>query len=111
MQTLIHSELIYTRNYYLKIKLLLKKRQPMKNVQVEEVDDYVMNVKEITFSYEGLRFAIRKNVSPSYSESFIIDLNIGDDKLSEAALADLKSEILDNYEIDDLKVGDDFDLD
>jgi hypothetical protein len=83
----------------------------MKNVQVEEVDDYVMNVKEITFSYEGLRFAIRKNVSPSYSESFIIDLNIGDDKLSEAALADLKSEILDNYEIDDLKVGDDFDLD
>ena len=83
----------------------------MNNVQVEEVDDYVMNVKEITFSYEGLRFAIRKNVSPSYSESFIIDLNIGDDKLSEAALADLKSEILDNYEIDDLKVGDDFDLD
>jgi hypothetical protein len=50
------------------------------------------------------------NVSPSYSESFIIDLNIGDDKLSDAALAELKSEILDNYEIDDLEVGDDFDL-
>jgi hypothetical protein len=49
-------------------------------------------------------------VSPSYSESFIIDLNIGDDKLSDAALAELKSEILDNYEIDDLEVGDDFDL-
>ena len=82
----------------------------MKNVKVEEVDDYVMNVKEITFSYNGLRFAIRKNVSPSYSESFIMDLNIGDDKLSEEALADLKSEILDNYEIDDFEVGDDFDL-
>ena len=50
------------------------------------------------------------NVSPSYSESFIIDLNIGDDKLSAAALAELKSEILDNYEIEDLEVGDDFDL-
>ena len=50
------------------------------------------------------------NVSPSYSESFIIDLTIGDDKLSDAALAQLKSEILDNYEIDDLEVGDDFDL-
>jgi hypothetical protein len=45
------------------------------------------------------------NVSPSYSESFIIDLNIGDDKISDAALAELKSEILDNYEIDDLEVG------
>ena len=82
----------------------------MKNVQVEEVDDYVMNVKEITFSYEGLRFAIRKNVSPSYSESFIIDLNIGDDKLTDAALAELKSEIIDNYELDDLEVGDDFEI-
>jgi hypothetical protein len=82
----------------------------MKIVKVEEVDDYVMNVKEVTFSYNGLRFAIRKNVSPSYSESFIIDLNIGDDKLSDAALAELKSEILDNYEIDDLEVGDDFDV-
>jgi hypothetical protein len=50
------------------------------------------------------------NVSPSYSESFIIDLNIGDDKLSDAALVELKSEILVNYEIDDLEVGDDFDL-
>lgn len=82
----------------------------MKNIKVDEVDDYVMNVKEITFTYNGLRFAIRKNVSPSYSESFIIDLNIGDDKLSDAALAELKSEILDNYEIDELEVGDDFDL-
>ena len=82
----------------------------MKNVKVEEVDDYLMNVKEITFSFNGLRFAIRKNVSASYSESFIIDLNIGDDKLSEAALAELKSEILDNYEIDDLEVGDDFEI-
>ena len=82
----------------------------MKNVKVEEVDDYVMNVKEITFTFNGLRFAIRRNVSPSYSESFIIDLNIGDDKLSDTALAELKSEILDNYEIDELEVGDDFDL-
>jgi hypothetical protein len=49
-------------------------------------------------------------VSPSYSESFIIDLNIGDDKLSDAALAELKSEILDNYEIDDLEVEDDFEI-
>lgn len=83
----------------------------MKNIKIEEVDDYVMNVKEITFIYNGLRFAIRKNVSPRYSESFIIDLNIGDDKLSDAALAELKSEILDNYEIDDLEVGDEFELD
>jgi hypothetical protein len=82
----------------------------MRNVKVEEVDDYVMNVKQITFSYNGLRFAIRKNVSPSYSESFIIHLNISDDKLSDASLAELKSEILNNYEIDDLEVGDDFDL-
>ena len=82
----------------------------MKKVTIEVVDDYVMNVKEITFSYNGLRFAIRKNVSPSYSESFIIDLNMGDDKLSDAALAELKSEILDNYEIDDLEVGDDFEI-
>ena len=82
----------------------------MRSVKVEELDDYVMNVKEVTFSYNGLRFAIRENVSPSYSESFITDLNIGDDKLSEAALAELKSEILNKYEIDDLKVGDDFDL-
>jgi hypothetical protein len=37
-------------------------------------------------------------------------LNIGDDKLNDAVLAELKSEILDNYEIDDLEVGDDFDL-
>ena len=82
----------------------------MKKVTIEEVDDYIMNVKEITFSYNGLRFAIRKNSSPSYSESFIIDLNIGYDKLSDAALAELKSEILDSYEIEDLEVGDDFDL-
>ena len=82
----------------------------MKKVTIEVVDDYVMNVKEITFSYNGLRFAIRKNVSPSYSESFIIDLNIGDDKLSDGALAELKSQILDNYEIDDLEVGDDFEI-
>ena len=82
----------------------------MKNIKVDEVDDYLMNVKEITFSYNGLRFAIRKNVSPSYSESFIIDLNIGDNKLSDAALSELKSEILDNYELDDFEVGDDFDL-
>ena len=82
----------------------------MKNIKVDEVDDYIMNVKEITFSYNGLRFAIRKNVSSSYSESFIIDLNIGADKLSDAALAELKSQILDNYEIDDFEVGDDFEL-
>jgi hypothetical protein len=69
----------------------------MKNIKVEELDNYVMNVKEVTFSYNGQRFAIRKNVSPSYSESFIIDLNLGDDKLSDTALADLKSDILDNY--------------
>jgi hypothetical protein len=83
----------------------------MKNIKVEEVDNYVMNVKEVTFSYNGLRFAIRNNVSPSYSESFIFDLNIGDDKISDELLAEIKSEILDNYEIDDLEVGDDFDLD
>ena len=82
----------------------------MKNIKVDEVDDYLMNVKEITFSYNGLRFAIRKNVSPNYSESFIIDLNIGDNKLSDEALAELKSEILDNYEFDDLEVGDDFEI-
>ena len=82
----------------------------MKNIKVEEVDNYVMNVKEVTFSYNGLRFAIRNNVSPSYSESFIFDLNIGDDKISDELLAEIKSEILDNYEIDDLEVGDDFDL-
>ena len=82
----------------------------MKKVTIEEVDDYVMNVKEITFSYNGLRFAIRRNISPSYSESFVIDLNIGDEKLSEAALAELKSEILDNYEFDDFEIGDDFEL-
>ena len=34
----------------------------------------------------------------TYSESFIIDLNIGDDKLSETALAESKSEILDRLE-------------
>ena len=82
----------------------------MKNIKVDEVDDYVMNVKEITFSYNGLRFAIRKNVSSSYSESFIIDLNLGDNKLSEEALSELKSEILDNYELDDFEVGDDFEI-
>jgi hypothetical protein len=82
----------------------------MKNVKVEEVNDFVMNVKEITFSYNGLRFAIRKNVSPSYSETFIIDLNIGNDKLSDKALTELKSEILNNYEIDDIEVGDDFEI-
>jgi hypothetical protein len=37
-------------------------------------------------------------------------LNIGDDKLSDSALAELKSEILDNYEIEDLEVGDDFEI-
>lgn len=83
----------------------------MKNVKVDEVQDYMMNVKEITFTYNGLRFAIRKNVSPSFSESFIIDLNIGDNKLSKEALSELKSEILNNYELDDFEVGDDFDLD
>ena len=82
----------------------------MKKVTIEEVDDYVMNVKEITFSFNGLRFALRKNVSPSYSESFLIDLNVGDDKLDESELAKIKSEILDNYEIDELEVGDDFEI-
>jgi hypothetical protein len=82
----------------------------MKSIKVEELDEYVMNVKEITFSYNGLRFAIRKNVSPSYSESYIIDLNLGNDKLSDTALAELKSNILDNYEFDDLEVGDDFEI-
>ncbi len=83
----------------------------MKNVKVEEIDQYVMNVREVTFSYNGLRFAIRNNVTSSYSESFIIDLNNGDQKLSETELAELKSEILEHYEIDDFEVGDAFDLD
>jgi hypothetical protein len=69
-----------------------------------------MNVKEITFTYNGLRFAIRKNTASSYSETFVIDLNLGDDKLSDEELAKLKSDIMENYEFDDLEVGDDFDL-
>jgi len=82
----------------------------MNKVIIEEVDSYVMNVKEITFSFNGLRFALRKNVSPSYSETFLIDLNVGNDKLGESELAKIKSEILDNYEIDELEVGDDFEI-
>jgi len=82
----------------------------MKKVIVEEVDAYVMNVKEITFSFNGLRFALRKNASPSYSETFVIDLNMGDDKLDENQLAKIKSEIFDNYEFDELEVGDDFEI-
>ena len=82
----------------------------MNKVIIEEVDSCVMNVKEITFSFNGLRFALRKNVSPSYSETFLIDLNVGDDKLGESELAKIKSEILDNYEIDELEVGDDFEI-
>ena len=82
----------------------------MNQVIIEEVDSYVMNVREITFSFNGLRFALRKNVSPSYSETFLIDLNVGGDKLGESELAKIKSEILDNYEIDDLEVGDDFEI-
>jgi hypothetical protein len=57
-----------------------------------------------------LRLAIRKNVSPSFTETYIIDLNTGDDKISETDLEKLKSEILDNYEIDDFEVGDDFEI-
>lgn len=82
----------------------------MKNVKVDEVQDYMMNVKEITFTYNELRFAIRKNTSSSYSETFAIDLNLGDKKLSDKELANLKSEIIENYELDDFEVGDDFDL-
>jgi hypothetical protein len=37
-------------------------------------------------------------------------LNVGGDKLGESELAKIKSEILDNYEIDDLEVGDDFEI-
>ena len=82
----------------------------MKKVIVEEVDAYLMNVKEITFSFNGLRFALRKNTSSSYSETFVIDLNMGDDKLDENQLAKIKSEILDNFEFDELEVGDDFEI-
>ena len=82
----------------------------MKNIKVDEVEDYIMNVKEITFTYNGLRFAIRKNTSSSYSETFVIDLNLGDDKLSQEELVNLKSEIMENYEFDDFEVGDDIDL-
>ena len=82
----------------------------MKNIKFDEVEDYIMNVKEITFTYNGLRFAIRKNTSSSYSETFVIDLNLGDDKLSQEELVNLKSEIMENYEFDDFEVGDDIDL-
>jgi hypothetical protein len=73
------------------------------------VEDFDLSDNPVPYIIDKL-IEESNNVSPSYSESFIIDLNIGDDKLSDAALAELKSEILDNYEIDDLEVGDDFDL-
>lgn len=82
----------------------------MKNVKVEEIEGYEMKVKEITFTYNGKRFAIRKNTCPSYTESFVIDLNEGKNMLSDQELAMLKSDILENYEFEDFEVGDDFDI-
>lgn len=82
----------------------------MKIIIVSEVDQYRMDVKEITFTIDGLKFAYKYNSSPSYTESFLIDLNSNDKKLSEIELEDLKNILEENYEMTDLESGDKFEL-
>ncbi len=82
----------------------------MKKVIIKEVDEYIMNVKEITLSYDNLKFAYKYHSSPSYTESFLIDLNSDDKKLSDLELEKLKNMLEENYEMSDLELGDEFEL-
>ena len=83
----------------------------MKKVVIKEVDEYVMDVKEITFTYGNLKFVYKYNSSPSFSESFLIDLNSNDKKLSDLELEKLKKLLEENHEMTDLEMGDEFELD
>ena len=83
----------------------------MKKVTIKEVDEYVMDVKEIPLTYDNLKFAYKYNSSPSYTESFLIDLNSDDKKLSDLELEKLKKILEDNYEMTHLELGDEFELD
>lgn len=82
----------------------------MKKITVKEVDEYVMDVKEITFSYDNMKFVYRFNSSPSYTESILIDLNSDNNKLSDVELEKLKIQLEEEYIMTDLEVGDEIEI-
>ena len=82
----------------------------MKKIIIKEIDEYVMDVKEVTFIYNDLKFVYRHNSSPSYTESILIDLNSDEKKLTNIDLDNLKNYLEENYEILDFESGDEFEI-
>ena len=82
----------------------------MKKIVIKDIDEYLMEVKEITFIYDNLKFVYRHNSSPSYTESILIDLNSTEKKLTNIDLENLKNYLEKNYEMLDFESGDEFEI-
>jgi hypothetical protein len=77
----------------------------MNNILIKDVEKYSMEVKETTFIYKDRKFVYKVHESPSYSESFIIDLNNSDKRLSESELESLKNKIEEIFDDSDFEIG------
>lgn len=77
----------------------------MKKIIITNVENYNIEVKEITFIYLDQKFVYKVHESSSYSESFIIDLNNSDKRLSESELEDLKHKIEEIFDDSDFEIG------
>jgi hypothetical protein len=77
----------------------------MNNILIKDVEKYSMEVKETTFIYKDRKFVYKVYESPSYSESFIIDLNNSDKRLSESELESLKNKIEEIFDDSDFEIG------
>jgi hypothetical protein len=82
----------------------------MNKIVIRGVENYSMEVKEITFVYQDRKFVYKVHESASWSESFIVDLNNSDKRLSESELEDLKNKIEEIFHDSDFKIGDQLSL-
>lgn len=82
----------------------------MNKILIKDIDNYSMEVKEITFMYLDRKFVYKLHESPSYSESFIVDLNNGDKRLTESDLENLKNKIEEIFDNSDFEIGDELTL-
>ena len=82
----------------------------MEKILITNVENYNIEVKEITFIYLDQKFVYKVHESSSYRESFIVDLNNSDKRLSECELEDLKHKIEEIFDDSDFEIGEQMSL-